>query len=70
MKYIDTKVIISFINSRDVNHEGAMRALNHADEMVTSPVGVFELKSVLPRTTTLDTYEIEAFVGYLLEIIR
>ena len=68
MNYIDTNMIISFINTRDVNHERAVKALNHADEKVTSPVVVLELKSVLARTTTLDTYEIEAFVDYLPEI--
>ena len=36
--------------------------------MVTSPVAILELKSVLCRTTTLDTDEIEAFVDYLHEI--
>ena len=35
--------------------------------MVTSPVAILELKSVLCRTTTLDTDEIEAFVDYLHE---
>ena len=68
MNYIDTNVIISFLNSRDINHEKALKTLNHDSEMVTSPVAILELKSVLCRTTKLDTDEIEAFVDYLHEI--
>ena len=68
MNYIDTNVIISFLNSRDINHEKALKILNHDGEMVTSPVAILELKSVLCRTTKLDTDEIEAFVDYLHEI--
>ena len=68
MNYIDTNVIISFLNSRDINHEKALKTLNHDSEMVTSPVAILELKSVLCRTTILDTDEIEAFVDYLHEI--
>lgn len=36
--------------------------------MVTSPVAILELKSVLSRATNLDADEIEAFVDYLPEI--
>lgn len=68
INYIDTNVIISFLNSRDVNHERAVKTLEHDGEMVTSPVAVLELKSVLARTTTLGSYEIEAFVDYLSEV--
>ena len=68
MNYIDTNVIISFLNSRDVNHERAVKTLEHDGEIVTSPVAVLELKSVLARTTTLSSYEIEAFVDYLSEV--
>ena len=68
INYIDTNVIISFLNSRDVNHERAVKTLEHDGEIVTSPVAVLELKSVLARTTTLSSYEIEAFVDYLSEV--
>ena len=68
MKYIDTNVIISFLNQRDVNHARAMEALKNSGEMVTSPVTVLELKSVLSRTTDLGVDEIEAFADYLPEI--
>ena len=36
--------------------------------MITSPIGILELRSVLSRTTNLDGDEIEAFVDYLPEI--
>ena len=68
MEYIDTNVIISFLNSRDVNHERALKTLDHDGGMITSPVAILELKSVLSRTTNLGTDEIEAFVDYLPEI--
>ena len=68
INYIDTNVIISFLNSIDVNHERAVKTLEHDGEIVTSPVAVLELKSVLARTTTLSSYEIEAFVDYLSEV--
>lgn len=68
MEYIDTNVIISFLNSRDVNHARALKTLEHSGEMVTSPLTVLELKSVLSRTTSLSADEIEAFIDYLPEI--
>ncbi len=68
VKYIDTNVIISFLNQRDVNHARAMKALKNSGKMVTSPVTVLELKSVLSRTTDLGVDEIEAFADYLPEI--
>lgn len=68
MNYIDTNVIISFLNSRDVNHARALKILDHDGKMVTSPVAVLELKSVFSRTTNLGVDEIEAFADYLPEI--
>ncbi len=65
---IDTNVTISFLNSKDVTHARALKILDHDGKMVTSPVAVFELKSVLSRTTNLAEDEIEAFVDYLPEI--
>ena len=68
MNYIDTNVVISFLNNRDVNHERALKIFDRGDREVTSLVAVFELKSVLSRTTNLSVDEIEAFVDYLPEI--
>ena len=68
MNYIDTNVIISFISKSDVNHSRALRILDNNEGMVTSPVAILELKSVLSRTTDLGVDEIEAFADYLAEI--
>ena len=68
MNYIDTNVIISFLNSKDVNHARSLKTLENSGDMVTSPIAVLELKSVLSRTTSLGEDEIEAFVDYLPEI--
>ena len=66
--YIDTNVIISFLNNRDTNHARALKIFDSKDRKVTSTVAVLELKSVLSRTTKLGLEEIEAFVDYLPEI--
>ncbi|MHB1709368.1 MAG: type II toxin-antitoxin system VapC family toxin [Thermoplasmataceae archaeon] len=68
MNYVDTNVIISFLSKRDVNHSRALRILDNSERMVTSPVAILELKSVLSRTTNLEVDEIEAFVDYLAQI--
>ncbi|MHB1709730.1 MAG: type II toxin-antitoxin system VapC family toxin [Thermoplasmataceae archaeon] len=68
MNYIDTNVIISYLNKKDVNHSRALKILDKGDRMITSPIGILELRSVLSRTTNLDGDEIEAFVDYLPEI--
>lgn len=66
--YIDTNVIIAFINNRDSNHARALKIFNYRNRKVTSMIAVLELKSVLSRTTKLSFDEIEAFVDYLPEI--
>ena len=68
MNYIDTNVIISFLNSKAVNHARALKTFENSGEMVTSQIAVLELKSVLSRATSLGEDEIEAFVDYLHEI--
>ncbi len=68
MDYIDTNVIISYLNKNDVNHSRALKILDNGDKMITSMIAILELRSVLSRTTNLDGDEIEAFVDYLPEI--
>ena len=65
--YVDTNVIISFLNNRDTNHARALKIFDNKDRKVTSTVPVLELKSVLSRTTKLSLDEIEAFVDYFPE---
>ena len=66
--YVDTNVIISFLNNRDTNHARALKIFDNKNRKVTSTVPVLELKSVLSRTTKLSLDEIEAVVDYLPEI--
>lgn len=65
MNYIDTNVIIAYINERDINHHRAAKAMDELREFVTSQVAVLELKSVLSRTTKLNENEIQAYADYL-----
>ena len=67
LNYLDTNVIISFLNNRDTNHARALKIFDNKDRKVTSTVPVLELKSVLSRTTKLSLDEIEAFVDYFPE---
>ncbi len=68
MHYIDTSVIISYLNEKDVNHSRALETLNQIGDMVISQIVTLELRSVLARTTNLNEYEIEAYIEYLSEI--
>jgi predicted nucleic acid-binding protein len=68
VNYIDTNVIISFLNNREFNHEKALKALENFADMITLPLALLELKSVLFRTTDLCADEIVAFADYLSEI--
>ena len=68
MNYIDTNVIISYLNRKDVNHSRALKILDKGDKTITSPIGILELRAILSTTTNLDGDEIEAFVDYLPEI--
>ena len=67
LNYLDTNVIISFLNKRDTNHARALKIFDSKDRKVTSTVAVLELKSVLSGTTKLSLDEIEAFVDYFPE---
>jgi predicted nucleic acid-binding protein len=68
MNYIDTNIIIAYLNVNDVNHSRASKAINHMDDKVTSQIGLMELRSVFSRTTKLNEDEIEAYVDYLATI--
>ena len=68
MKYIDTNVIISYLNNEDINHSKALKLLNNNENVTTSSVTLLELRAVLSRTTNLSENEIEAFIDYLPEV--
>jgi predicted nucleic acid-binding protein len=68
MDYVDTNVILSYLNANDTNHSRAINLWNTADSKITSIIAVLELRSVLARTTGLTVEETEAYVEYLPEI--
>ena len=83
MYYIDTNVIISYLNKKDVNHSRALKIVEKGDNMITSPIGILELRSVLSRGSMkrlmrlsgIDSYKvfIDDFGGrnrLLLEIVK
>lgn len=68
MDYVDTNVILSYLNANDTNHSRAINLWNTSDSKITSIIAVLELRSVLARTTGLTVEETEAYVEYLPEI--
>ncbi len=68
MYYIDTSVILSYINPNDVNHKSGRQLVERSSSLVISPITQLELRSVFARTTELTEEEIEAYVQYVEEI--
>lgn len=68
MDYVDTNVILAYLNANDTNHSRAINLWNTSDSKITSIIAVLELRSVLARTTGLTVEETEAYVEYLPEI--
>ena len=68
MDYIDTSVILSYINPNDANHRAGRQLIGDSANMVISSITQLELKSVLARTTKLTEEEIEAYLQYVDEI--
>ncbi|MCL5783432.1 MAG: PIN domain-containing protein [Candidatus Thermoplasmatota archaeon] len=68
MNYIDTNVIISYLNGKDINHSKALNLFKQVGDKVTSQIGILELRSMLSRTSNLNENEIEAYIEYLPEI--
>ena len=66
MIYIDTNVLVAYINPRDELHHRAISLLSKHDssELVVSQIVVLELYSVFSRTMNLSDVEIEALVNY------
>ncbi len=67
MNYIDTNVILSYLNKRDVNYHKAFKLWSIKEQKVISEVTLLEIRSVLARTTKLNEQEIEAYIEYLPE---
>lgn len=67
MSYIDTSVLISYVNPDDSLHDKAVKLIDgfHEKKLV-SDLTIIELYSVFSRTMNLSNIEIEALVKYTL----
>lgn len=68
MNYIDTNVILCFLNEDDANHDKAVRLWELKESKVASEITLLEIRSVLSRKANLKEAEIEAYIEYLPEI--
>ena len=68
MNYIDTNVILCYLNKNDLNHDKAAKLWAISESKVISEITLLELRSVLSRKTNLSEAEIEAYVEYLPDI--
>ncbi len=67
MSYIDTNVLISYINPNDALHSDAVKLLNRiSKDKFVSDLTIIELYSVFSRTMNLSDVDIKALVKYTL----
>ena len=67
MSYIDTNVLIAYINSDDALHNYAVELLSKiSEDKYVSDLTIVELYSVFSRTMDLSDIEINALVKYAL----
>ncbi len=67
MIYVDTNVLISYINIKDPLHEKAVKVISENRNLVTSIITQVELYSVFSRTMEISDLELEALVEYTFE---
>ncbi len=67
MIYVDTNVLISYINIKDPLHEKAVQVISENRSLVTSIISRVELYSVFSRTMEISDLELEALVEYTFE---
>jgi len=65
--YIDTNVLIAYINPKDPNHIKAKEIIENTISKVVSQIAVLELFSVYSRNMDLTDIELEALVNYILK---
>lgn len=68
MNYIDTNVILCFLNEDDANHDKAVRLWELKESKVASEITLLEIRSVISRKANLKEAEIEAYIEYLPEL--
>lgn len=66
MIYIDTNVVVSYINKKDPLHQAAKQLIGELgnSRLVVSPLVLVELYSVYSRTMNVSDLELEALVEY------
>ena len=66
MIYVDTNVLIAYINPKDKLHENAKALLTRysRDKLVISQITILELYSVFSRVMSISDVELEALVNY------
>ena len=64
MEYIDTNILISYIDKNDPKHTIAERSLNEYSNKIISELNIIEMRSLLFRNNLLEE-EIDALMDYL-----
>ncbi|AAY79739.1 type II toxin-antitoxin system VapC family toxin [Sulfolobus acidocaldarius] len=62
--YIDTSVLIAYVNEKDPNHELSLMVVPKEGERIISDIVELELYSVFSRTLKLSEEELDALVNY------
>ncbi len=70
MEYIDTSVMLSLIDKKDMKHRIAMDLLNNCNKPVITEMNIIEAKSVISRSTDLTEIEIDAVIEYIKKILN
>lgn len=72
MIYVDTNILISYINNRDPLHVKAINTINKYNnaELIASIITQIELYSVYSRVMNISDIELDALVLYTLEKTR
>ena len=65
MEYIDTNILISYIDKNDPKHSIAEQLLNEYSNKIISELNIIEMKSVLSRSNLMEE-QIYALIDYLL----
>ncbi len=65
MEYIDTNILISYIDKNDAKHNMAEDLLNKYTNKVISELNIIEMRSVLSRSNIKEE-EIDALIDYLI----
>ncbi len=72
MIYVDTNILISYINPRDSLHEEAINIIRKLrnEKLIISKITVLELYTVFSRIMNISDEEIEALVEYTIKKAR